>query len=103
MADEIADRGAGFRAIGRQMIDVTIARVAEDDAAILVEDDDALRQVVHRLIEDRILVLWPGCGRKQRARRIGRNAAQAVDHLLERRTHPQAPAPACVTTLRSMR
>jgi hypothetical protein len=88
MADQIADRGAGFRAIGRQMIDVAITRVAEDDAAIVVEDDDPLRQVVHRLIEDRILVLWAGGGRKQPARHFGRNAAQALDDLLERRTHP---------------
>jgi hypothetical protein len=93
MPDQIADRRSGLRAVGCEMINVAIARVAEYNMALFVEHHNAVRKTVHGLIEDRFDVLrW--CGRRgYGARHIGSHATQLAHDLTERRTHSHAPAP----------
>ncbi len=88
--DHGADRRAGRRLLGRQAIDVAIRRVAENDPAVLVENDNAVRQIGHDLFEDRIRMLWRG---RRHIRHIGRNTPQLIPDLTQRRTHPTLRQP----------
>ena len=58
MPDQFAGRRARLHLFGREPVHLHVALVAENDFALLIEDDNSKRQMIDRFFEPRTQVRW---------------------------------------------